>query len=72
MGRKRKQKIIDSSGSNSHPERDQFIEGKIGSGYMSTIEGQPHLEQFADVLSRDGEKKVKDEPVSRSRNSNQK
>ncbi|MGI6330514.1 MAG: hypothetical protein ACOX1Y_01820 [Zhaonellaceae bacterium] len=72
MARKRKQEIIDSSGNSGHPERDQFIEGKIGSGYMSTIEGQPYLEQFADVVSRDGEKEVKDEPVSKSRNSNQK
>lgn len=28
----------------NHPQDDQFIEGKIGSGYMSTIEGQPHLQ----------------------------
>ena len=54
-----------------HPEEDQFIEGKIGSGYMSTIEGQPHLEQFADIISRDGKKEIKDEPSAKSRNSNQ-
>lgn len=71
MARKRKQEIIDSSGNSGHPERDQFIEGKIGSGYMSTIEGQPHLEQFADIVSRDVKKEVKDEPASKSRNSNQ-
>lgn len=34
--------------SNGHPQRDQFTEGKIGSGYMSTIEGQPHLEDFVE------------------------
>jgi hypothetical protein len=32
----------------NHPQNDQFIEGKIGSGYMSTIEGQPHLEDFVE------------------------
>lgn len=31
-----------------HPQGDQFIEGKIGSGYMSTIEGQPYLEDFVE------------------------
>ncbi len=28
-----------------HPEDDQFVEGKIGSGYMSTIKGQPHEDE---------------------------
>ncbi|WP_028308279.1 hypothetical protein [Desulfitibacter alkalitolerans] len=32
----------------NHPQDDQFIEGKIGSGYMSTIEGQPHLQDFVE------------------------
>jgi C4-type Zn-finger protein len=72
MPKKRKDEVIESSGNSGHPERDQFIEGKIGSGYMSTIEGQPHLEQFADVVSKDGKKEVRDEPASRSRNTNQK
>ena len=31
-----------------HDKGDQFIEGKIGSGYMSTIEGQPYLEDFVE------------------------
>ena len=31
-----------------HPQGDQFIEGKVGSGYMSTIEGQPYLEDFVE------------------------
>lgn len=67
--RKRKEKI-NNSGNTGHPERDQFREGKIGSGYMSTIEGQPHLDQFADVLSR-REKNAKGEPATKSRNSNE-
>lgn len=37
-----------------HPEEDQFIEGKIGSGYMSTIQGQPDLEDF---VENEGENK---------------
>ncbi|MBZ4686740.1 MAG: hypothetical protein PWQ96_1033 [Clostridia bacterium] len=28
-----------------HPEDNQFIEGKIGSGFMSTLEGQPHEDE---------------------------
>ncbi|KUO49021.1 MAG: hypothetical protein APF76_10345 [Desulfitibacter sp. BRH_c19] len=32
----------------NHPQSDQFREGKIGSGFMSTIEGQPHLEDFVE------------------------
>jgi len=30
----------------NHLQGDQFIEGKIGSGCMSTVEGQPHLREF--------------------------
>lgn len=37
---------VDSRGKTSHPERDQFIEGKIGSAYMSTIAGQPDLDKY--------------------------
>lgn len=69
MSRKRKNEIIDSSGNSGHPERDQFLEGKIGSGYMSTIEGQPHLEDFAEMTSQEGLKNKKKAPSS-SRNSN--
>lgn len=72
MAEKRKKELIDSSGNSGHPERDQFIEGKIGSGYMSTIEGQPHLEDFAEVVSKDGKTEVSDEPVVKSRKANQK
>lgn len=72
MAGKRNKEVIDSSGNNGHPERDQFIEGKIGSGYMSTIEGQPHLEDFAEVVSKDGKREISDEPVAKSKNSNQK
>ncbi len=32
----------------NHPQEDKFVEGKIGSGFMSTIEGQPHLEDFVE------------------------
>ncbi|WP_227765272.1 hypothetical protein [Zhaonella formicivorans] len=71
MSPRQKNEKIDASGNSGHPERDQFIEGKIGSGYMSTIEGQPHLEQYADIVSQDGSKEIQDEPASRSRNSNQ-
>jgi hypothetical protein len=39
MGKKKKKKKA------GHPENDRFVEGKIGSGYMSTIEGQPHEDE---------------------------
>ena len=48
--RKRFKEDVDSAGNTGHPERDQFLEGKIGSGYMSTIEGQPNLQGSANEL----------------------
>jgi len=42
---------VDSAGNSDHPEKDQFFEGKIGSGFMSTIEGQPNLEGSANELN---------------------
>lgn len=71
MSKKKKDEVIDNSGNSGHPERDQFPEGKIGSGYMSTIAGQPHLEDTAEIVSEDGTREIKDEPSSRSRNSNE-
>jgi len=40
--------ILQKSKFKKHDKGDQFIEGKIGSGYMSTIEGQPYLEDFVE------------------------
>jgi len=42
---------VNSVGNSGHPEKDQFVEGKIGSGFMSTIEGQPNLEGSANELN---------------------
>ncbi|MGI6553388.1 MAG: hypothetical protein GX779_07140 [Clostridia bacterium] len=36
----------------NHPEEDQFFEGKIGSGFMSTIEGQPFLKDTVEMKKR--------------------
>lgn len=41
-----KNKKLKKHDQGNHPQNDQFREGKIGSGFMSTIEGQPHLEDF--------------------------
>ena len=71
MSEKKKNEMVDNSGNSGHPKRDQFREGKIGSGYMSTLAGQPHLEQSADMVSEDGSREIKDELESRSHNSNE-
>ena len=35
-----------------HQEEDQFLEGKIGSGFTSTIEGQPLLKESVETRKR--------------------
>ncbi|KKM11970.1 hypothetical protein SY88_06205 [Clostridiales bacterium PH28_bin88] len=55
---------VDSSGNTGHPERDQFIEGKIGSGFMSTITGQPSLDEFAREISPGPDTRNKIKPVN--------
>lgn len=40
----------DSRGKTSHPGRDQFIEGKIGSAFMATIAGQPELDKYTSEI----------------------
>ncbi|MEW6661458.1 MAG: hypothetical protein ACOY9Y_13555 [Bacillota bacterium] len=55
---------IDSRGNTGHPERDQFIEGKIGSAYMSTLAGQPNLDEFAREISPGPDTNNKIKPVN--------
>ncbi len=62
--RQKKDEDVESGGRTGHPEEDQFPEGKIGSGYMSTISGQPNLQDFVQQKGP-GEKtlnKVKNKP----------
>lgn len=49
-GKRKHGERVEAGGNTGHPERDQFIEGKIGSGFMSTIEGQPNLDEYAREL----------------------